>query len=194
MQSHIKFIGSVLIVASCSGMGFQLAHGFRCRIRQCQQVEQCLQRLLGEIRFHQIPLEEALRKTGQAFEGVPFAACLLKIAHGLSLDFSLGKEETRFSENSNRMQPESQTLAQIWQRELERYLEMSLLQEEQEWLISLGRELGALDLEAQIRSLQHCLEQWNRQIETLQQREVVQGRLYRGMGVSIGAFLAILLL
>ena len=73
-------------------------------------------------------------------------------------------------------------------------MEGSLLQEEQELLLRLGQELGTLDLEEQVRSLQHCLDQWRQHIEGLQRKVESHGRLYRGIGVSVGVFLAILLL
>ena len=190
MQSQIKFLGMVLIVASCSGLGMQLAHLYGSRIRQCRQVEQCLQRLLGEIRFHQIPLEEALRETGRALGGQGFAAFLLRLSQRLSSALE-GEERQENGESQENGEP---TLAFVWREELERYLDTSLLQEEGELLLPLGQELGTLDLETQVRSLRQCLEQWHQHMEMLQRQEQTHGRLCRGMGVSVGVFLAILLL
>ena len=184
MQGQIKFIGMVLIVASCTGFGLQLSYLYRQRINQCRQVEQCLQRLLGEIRFHQIPLEEALRETGKILGGNGFAAFFLRVSQRLIASREQGEGQSE----------EMVTLTMLWQDELRSYLEDSLLQGEQELLLSLGRELGSLDLEEQVRSLQYCLEQWRRQVEKLQRQEETHGRLYRGVGVSVGVFLAILLL
>ena len=89
---------------------------------------------------------------------------------------------------------ESRTLGQIWKQELEPYLEESLLQEEGNLLLPLGQELGTLDLEAQVRSLRQCLEQWHRHMEELQTQEKIHSRLCRGLGMSIGVFFAIMLL
>ena len=190
MQVQTKFIGMVLIVASCSGFGLQLAHRYGMRIRQCRQVEQCLQRLLGEIRFHRIPLEEALRETGKALGGEGFAAFLLRVSRRLTfVQEGQGEQEQGEPEA-----PMTVVWSDLWREELEHYLETSLLGEEQELLFSLGRELGALDLEEQVRSLQHCLDQWRQHIEGLQRQEEIYGRLCRGVGVSVGVFFAILLL
>ena len=68
------------------------------------------------------------------------------------------------------------------------------VQEEQELILLLGRELGTLDLEEQVRALQHCLDQWRQHIEGLECQKEPHGRLCRGVGVSVGVFLAILLL
>jgi len=194
MQSQIKWIGLLLIVASCSGLGIRLAHLYGHRIRQCRQVEQGLQRLLGEIRFHQVPLEEALRETGQALGNVEFANFLLKVADRLAGKSGSRAAETGDDNDRIRSETAEATLGQVWQQEWEWYMETSLLQEEQELLLTLGKQLGTLDLEAQVRSLQQCLDQWNRHMEVLQRKEESYGRLCRGMGISVGAFLAILLL
>ena len=89
---------------------------------------------------------------------------------------------------------EETTLSMVWQEEWERYLETCLFQEEQELILLLGRELGTLDLEEQVRALQHCLDQWRQHIEGLECQKEPHGRLCRGVGVSVGVFLAILLL
>ena len=189
MAGTIKFFGMVLIVASCTGLGFQLAFLYSRRIRQCRQVEQCLQRLLGEIRFHQLPLAEALRETGQAITEAEFSAFLIRVADRLDAGCTgkAGNQTVDLDENEI-------SLGQLWQQELVIFLEKSLIREEQELLSCLGQELGVLDLEAQVRSLQYCLDQWHRNIEELQRQEESHGRLYRGVGVSAGVFLAILLL
>ena len=200
----MKFWGMVLIVASCSGLGFQLAFLYSRRVRECRQIEQSLQRLLGEIRFHQLPLTEALRETGQAAAGTAFAVFLLRVAEQLEAGgagrYGPGSSNTGGpnAEPAGAEQPdmnqETYTLAQLWQWELDRFARDSLLGEEQELLRELGQELGVLDLEAQVGTLQHCLEQWRGRIEELQRQEEAHGRLYRGVGVSAGVFLAILLL
>ena len=195
MHAQIKFMGMILIVASCSGLGLQLAHLYRLRIRQCRQVEQGLQRLLGEIRFHRVTLEEALRETGQAMEKGPFAQFLIRVAERLAGHDSRnqnGRSEDTDGHMSWTMP--CSNLGQVWQQEGKRYVETSLLQEEQEILLALGQELGTLDMEEQIRSLQQCLEQWHQHMALLQSREETHGRLCRGIGISAGVFLAILLL
>ena len=184
MQTQIKLIGIVLVVVSCSGLGVQLAHLCAERIRQCHQVGQCLQRLLGEIRFHQLPMEEALCEAGKAMGSQGFAEFFVRLSQRLAGSQESGELQTK----------EDVTLAFLWQEELEQYLKGCLFQEEQEILFQLGRELGTLDLEEQVRSMQHCLDQWRQHVEGLQRKVEPHGRLYRGIGVSVGVFLAILLL
>ena len=184
MHTQLKGIGMVLIVVSCSGLGIRLAHLCVERIRQCRQVEQCLRRLLGEIRFHQLPMEEALREAGKTMGNQGFADFFMRLSQRLASIREGGKQQ----------EEENITLPVLWKEELDRYLEGSLLQEEQEMLLRLGQELGTLDLEEQVRSLQHFLDQWCQYVEEIQRRVEPHGRLYRGVGISVGVFLAILLL
>ena len=172
MAGMIKAAGMLLMVAACSGTGFQLVDLYGRRIQQCLGIHQCLKRLLGEIRFHQLPMQEALGATGQAMERESFAHVFQQVA--------------------NRLEEEGD-LPVIWQQELARYEEEHLLGQEMQWLYRLGTELGVLDLEAQVRSLQQCVEQWQTEVDGLRSREAMYGRLCRGIGVCAGVFLALVL-
>ncbi len=179
MTGWIRLFGISLILVSCGGTGFHLAWRYRCHLRQCSEMEQGLQRLLGEIRFHQIPMEEALRETGQAMRGTASAVFFLRLARRLAEEEHSGA---------------GCTLAQLWQQEWENFAGESLFRDEGELMELLGRELGSLDLEAQLRALEHCLDGWKLRIAELRKEEEVHGRLYRGLGIAGGCFLAILLL
>ncbi|MCI8564783.1 MAG: hypothetical protein HFI39_00430 [Lachnospiraceae bacterium] len=170
----MKAAGILLIVASCSGLGFHMAFLYGRRIRECAQIERSVSGLAGEIRFRQTPLTEALDAAGRKETG-GFSAFLRRLSERLR-----GFESGRFEE--------------IWQEELACYLQTSLLGEEAELLLFLGQQLGYLDLEEQQKSLALFLEQWRRQMAGLKQEEEKKGRLYRYLGVFAGFFLAILLL
>lgn len=173
-RRRMKAAGIVLVLCSCSALGFHLSFLYGRRIRECVEIERSLQGLLGEIRFRQTPLKEALCAIGSRGRGA-FPAFLLRLSERLS-GFSGGCFE------------------QIWSEELKGYLQDSLLGEEAELLFFLGQQLGILDLEEQQKSLSRFLEQWQRQIDGLRQQEERQGRLCRYLGVLAGFFLAILLL
>lgn len=170
----MKAVGILFIVLSCSGLGFQFAWLYSRRIAQCVEIERALQQLSGEIRFRQIPLAEAMRLVGRE-KGKEFSRFLVDLANHLE-----GCEGGGFSG--------------IWEEELNRYLQGSLLEEEAELLKSLGQQLGDLDLEAQLKALERFLEQWRGRIGELRRQEEKKGRLYRYLGVFAGFFLAILFL
>lgn len=170
----MKAAGLLLIVVSCSGLGFRLAFLYSGRIRECVQVERSLTGLAGEIRFRQAPLSEALQAAGREGKG-GFSAFFLRLSRRLD-----GFEGGCFRE--------------IWREELTLYLQKSLLGEEAELLFFLGQQLGYLDLEEQQKSLARFLEEWRLAIDRLRREEEKKGRLYRYLGVFAGFFLAILLL
>lgn len=172
IKGEMKMAGIILILFSCSGLGFHLAWSYSRRISECRQIERCLQCLAGEIRFLQLPLTEALHLTeGEA---------------GGFRDFLTGLAQRMESCDGGSFQ-------KLWEQELERYLQSGYLKEEAELLFYLGRQLGNLDLEEQVKTLSRFLEQWREQIEILREQEKTKGRLYRYLGVFAGFFLAILL-
>lgn len=170
----MKAAGILLILVSCSCLGFHVALLCRRRIRECVQIERSLTGLMGEIRFRQTPLAEALEVAGREGAG-EFPAFFRRLSERLS-GFAGGSFE------------------QIWREELTRYLQTSLLGEEAELLFFLGQQLGYLDLEEQQKSLERFLEEWRLQISRLRQEADKRERLYRYLGVFAGFFLAILLL
>lgn len=122
----MKPAGILLILISCSGLGFHLAYLYSCRIRECVEIERSVSGLAGEIRFRQTPLAEALYAAGRDGEK-GFPAFLRRLSERLS-----GSSGGR--------------LEDIWQEELTRYMQTSLLGEEAELLFFLGQQFGYLDL------------------------------------------------
>jgi stage III sporulation protein AB len=169
----MKTAGMILLVISCSGLGFHMAGLYGRRIAECVRIERLLMRLGGEIRFCQTPLAEALRAAGG--ERTDGFSCF-------------------FSNLSGRLEESGGEFGSLWEEELMGYLADSLLREEAELLFYLGRQLGNLDLEAQQKALNRFLEQWQEHIRELRSRQESRTRLYRCLGVSAGVFLAILFL
>lgn len=175
----MKGTGLILILVSCSGLGFQAAGMLHRRIRECQAIEQSFRRLMGEIRYGQLPMAEALRQAaGQGQSGgspSAFAAFFLRTASRL---------ERR----------DHGTFRQIWQEELDGYLQGSVLREEGALLQGLGEQFGSLDLEEQCLALERFLQEWTRQIAELQEQEKRKGHLYRSLGICAGLFLVLILI
>lgn len=173
----MKTVGILLVLISCSGLGFQMAWRYGQRIEECVRIGRCLQRLTGEIRFHQLPLGEALRAAGgsASHDGERFPSLLRRVSVRLE-DACGGSFEN------------------LWSQELGDYLQDSPLQEEAELLLYLGQQLGQLDLEEQLKVLYRFLDQWQEHIRSLKGRQEEKGRLYRYLGIFAGCFLAILLL
>lgn len=170
----MKAAGILMIMASCSGLGFHMAFLLGRRIGECQEAERCILALAGELRCRRLPLAEALESVGKS-EKSRFGGFFMKVAGRLQA----------LDGGSFRL---------IWSQELDRYLEDSLFREEAELLYGLGRQLGYLDLEEQLTILFRFQEQWRMHMESLRAEAEKKERLYRCLGVFAGFFLAILLL
>lgn len=169
----MKTAGMILLVISCSGLGFHMAGLYGRRIAECVRIERFFGQLAGEIRFCQTPLCEALRAvSGEKTDS--FSSFFARLA--------------------GRLEEGEGEFGWLWEEELALYLRDSLLREEAELLFYLGRQLGNLDLEAQLKALNRFSEQWQEHIRELRGRQESKARLYRCLGVSAGVFLAILLL
>lgn len=194
----MKAAGIILILISCSGLGFQMAWLFHRRIDQCRKIERCLQYLSGEIRFHQLPLSEALREAGRREKGQREAEYSKETSNAGKAAYIRETKEDGFQNFmirlADRLDERGGAFEELWTRELETYLRDSLLKEESELLFRLGRQLGNLDLEEQQKTLNQFLEQWREWIDGLCRQEEKKGRLYRYLGVAAGFFLAILLM
>ena len=87
------------------------------------------------------------------------------------------------------------SLAGIWEEETRRYLaETGIPQDMMESLIRLGSELGTIDIEMQVRTLDLYLEQMEQKMEDMRTEQKERIRLYQCVGVTGGIFLAIILL
>lgn len=83
----------------------------------------------------------------------------------------------------------------IWEEETRKYLaETGIPQDMTESLIRLGSELGTIDIEMQVRTLDLYLEQMEQKMEDMRTEQKERIRLYQCVGVTGGIFLAIYLL
>ena len=87
------------------------------------------------------------------------------------------------------------SLAGIWEEETREYVaETGIPQDMMESLIHLGSELGTIDIEMQVKTLDLYLEQMEQKMEDMRTEQKERIRLYQCVGVTGGIFLAIILL
>ena len=87
------------------------------------------------------------------------------------------------------------SLAGIWEEETRKYLaETGIPQDMMESLIRLSSELGTIDIEMQVKTLDLYLEQMEQKMEDMRTEQKERIRLYQCVGVTGGIFLAIILL
>lgn len=196
----MKGTGLILILVSCSGLGFQAAGVLHRRIKECQMIEQCFLRLVFEIRYGQLPMAEALRQaanqgnTGSVDSAAPddTSRHAGNKNRGMSCGYYFAEFLLRTASRLERR--DNGTFRQIWQEELEGYLQRSILQEEGALLQGLGTQFGSLDLEEQCLALERFLQRWQSQIRELQEQEKRKGHLYRSLGICAGLFLVLILI
>ena len=87
------------------------------------------------------------------------------------------------------------SLAGIWEEETRTHLPViGIPQDMLESLIRLGGELGTIDIEMQVRTLDLYLEQMEQKMEDMRTEQKEKIRLYQCIGVTGGVFLAVILL
>lgn len=170
----IKAAGICLILFSSTGIGFLSSRRLKERIEELESIRRLLLMLRGEIKYSRSTLPEAFQAIGRRLSK-PYGDMLLKAASAME-------------------QLQGQTLSQIWEeRVTEALTESALYKEDKEKLIHLGNQLGYLDAEMQIATLELYLEQLQEEIKNASENFKRNGKLYRTMGVMAGIFLAVLM-
>lgn len=173
----IRAFGVGLILFSSTAIGLLCANRLKEQIEELETIKKLLLMLRGEIKYSHSTLSEAFGSIGKRIKG-PYGELLLKVAG--QMDSMKG-----------------QTLAQIWEgcvAEPEYLKESALLKEEKEKWLHFGGQLGYLDKEMQVSTIELYLEQVQEEIKNAQENFKRNGKLYRMMGVMAGIFLVILML
>ena len=160
----LKTLGLILVIASCSGIGAEAVHRLRERRRMASHMK-------GEILYANVPLAEALYRTGKRNKG---AAGELFIAIATELEQETGEN-----------------FEAVWRAKAGKFAAGSVLnKKEQEQLLRFGESLGYLEEKA----ILFYLEDLEHSIETLRKEEPEKSRLFFGMGILSGLFLAVVLI
>lgn len=169
----LQWIGCGILAAAGAGLGFSYSRRWTRRLELLKGLHQMMNLLKGEISYGRLPLPEAFLRIGK------------RIAPPLS-DFaaSLGRKlKSRPGE----------PFSSVYREQLREMLGGSgLARADLEQLEDLGKQLGYLDRETQLRTLDlytHSLEEVIREL-----REELPGRkkVYQSLGILGGLFLAVL--
>lgn len=171
----LKIIGMICIICSTSGIGFLKGHELIHRLEQLRCLQKFILMLRGEIQYVQTPLPEALYQISRKVE-TPIKEFLDNVSKELEIKRGQGMRET-------------------WEKRMKLDLQNTfLLGEDLEEFQKLGNQLGYLDKEMQVGTLNLYLEQLEVKIKRLD--DSVQGsvKLYRSLGMLAGAFVAVLMI
>lgn len=171
----LKILGAALILAGCIGYSSALLG----RIKHAQDVldagRELTELLAAEIRYECLPMEEVFDR-------------IVPRVH-MDLGRILLQIRTELADG------EAGSLDEIWQSHFsgkEKMLDLST--EELHLLLEIGRNLGYLDVGAQLNHLQACREKINaarcRRSKILEE----QTKVYRALSLAAGVFLILILL
>lgn len=171
----LRWLGAVLVVGGCSGLGFwfrgQLAEG----LKQLQCLRQMLEMMMSEIRYHRSTLPECCRQVGKKVEE-PYGSSLLDIYHSLQASNGSG-----FSES--------------WLREMGRCLEkIPISDREREYVLGIAQCEGFCDCDMQLRAIEQYRDMLDSSVKSREAQLHQQGRVAAGLGIMSGLLLVIILI
>lgn len=167
-----KIVGSILIVAASTGIGFLKGMDMQKYLKELQELKQLFLMLRSEIKYTKAPLGEAFFHIGKRLEG-SFGKWLLMVARQLE-------------------EKSGNTFSVLWNQSVESVLvETKLKKTDTERLKSLGMNMGYLDAEMQLGTIDLYLEQLEVEIRRTREALETKKRLCNCLGVMGGIFLVI---
>jgi stage III sporulation protein AB len=170
-----KIIGCILVILSSAGMGFFFSNEVKCRIEDLKELRKLIVLLRGDIRYGNTPLPEAVSSIARRHRGCysPF----------------LTKVSVRLNELSGL------TFQDIWKEAVENELnDTSLSKKDKLQLQQFGENLGYLDKDMQMNTLELFLSQMEEEIKELSKTVKEKSYLYNSLGIMAGIFIAIVML
>jgi len=171
----LKIIGCILVIASSSGIGFFFSNEMRCRINDLKELRKLIALLRGDIRYASTPLPEAISTIARRHTGgfQPFFTSVSIKLHEFS----------------------GLTFSGIWKEAVEKeLLDTSLAKQDKLHLIQFGDNLGYLDKDMQLNTLDLYITQLEDEIVDLSKTAKEKAYLYNSLGIMAGIFISIIML
>lgn len=170
-----KVVGCILIILSSTLMGFYCSNELKSRIDDIKEFRKLIVLLRGDIRYGSTPLPEAISAIAKRHEG-NFKGFFIKVSK-------------RLSEHSGN------TFSQVWKEAVDKeLLGTALNKKDKSMLIQFGDNLGYLDKEMQMNTLDLFLTQLEDEILELSKTAKEKSYLYNTLGIMAGIFISIILI
>ena len=170
----LKLCLCVLLLSFCGGAGWLKSREFSNRLSHLQDLIAALKTLQSEMTFRKDALPRLLlrgKSLGRDLSGEFFHST------GLALKLS-GRSR----------------LEEVWKEQVDLiYGDSSLKKEDRDILKELSGELGQTDLANQAAMFQRTLFLLEKQEKAAEEEKRVKGRMYRALGLAVGALLVIAL-
>lgn len=171
----LKIVGCIFIISSCAGMGFLFASELKHRLEDLKSARSMAILLRGDIRYAQTALPEALENAAKRHEG-RLAPFLKRVSSELK-------------------QYSGTSLKDIWKQAVKEELShTSLSKKDKECLLQLGDQLGYLDKDMQMNTIDWYITQVDEIMKDITAESKQKMRLYQSLGVLFGLFVIILIL
>ena len=167
----IKWIGAILVVVGCSGVGFTMAANYRREEWTLRALIRALDYMTCELQYRLTPLPELCRQAGKE-SGTPAGKALINLAQELESQISPDADSCMYAALSRMTDLPAAT---------------------DEALRLLGSCLGRFDLNGQLQGLEQVRLHCRGALAALEAGRDQRVRGYQTLGVCAGAALAILL-
>ncbi|HKL80209.1 MAG TPA: stage III sporulation protein AB [Mobilitalea sp.] len=170
-----KIIGCLLVISSSTGMGFFFSNELKSRISDLKELRKLIVLLRGDIRYGNTPLPEAISAIARRHNG-----CYEEFFRKVS---------TKLNELSGT------SFLDIWKEAVEQELgQTSLNKKDKQQLIQFGENLGYLDKDMQMNTLDLFITQLEDEILEQVKTAKEKSYLYNSLGIMAGIFISIVML
>lgn len=170
-----KIAGSIIVILSCTFLGFILSTDCRKRPQQLRELQSMLQMFENQISYLSDVISEAfgrISRVGSSETGIFFSRTI-----------EILKQER------------SASASQAWENAVkENIKKTSLNKEDEDVLLTFGKMLGSSDLEGQIKNIRFTLEQLRLQERKAEESRSKNENMYRSLGILGGIAVVIVLL
>ncbi|SFR67611.1 stage III sporulation protein AB [Anaeromicropila populeti] len=171
----LKVIGAILTISSCTALGLYFSMEIRTRLKELCELRKYITILRGDIRYGGTPLPEAFKGLAERSPG-SFQGFFRYVSQELLL-------------------LNGQTFQEIWEIGVKKHLNDTCLnKQDKDNIISLGENLGHLDREMQINTIDLFLSQLEGEINELSIVVKERTKLYNTLGIMSGIFITIIML
>ena len=165
----MKLIGSIFILASCTGLGFSKSSEMQAHLNELEELKKIFYLLKSELQYTRAPFAEVFQKIGQKTRE-PFQSWLLDLCDRLD-------------------KKRSGMFWDIWCSSIEEHLKCCRLKEDEiDELKNAGKNLEYIE------SLDLFIEQMEYRIKHTRESYRTKRKLCQSLGIMGGIFLVILLL
>ncbi|SHM84924.1 stage III sporulation protein AB [Anaerosporobacter mobilis DSM 15930] len=170
-----KIIGAILVIVSSGGIGLYFSIILKERISDLKELNKLIIILRGEIRYASTPLPEAVSNLAYRTDG-EYRRFLLAVAEEID-------------------KQEGKSFGDIWNGCVEKELvDTSLNKKDKLLLTRLGENLGYLDKEMQLNTIDLYITQIQGELDDAVDGVKEKVRLYNMLGVMAGIFITIVLI